>query len=89
VISQFTLYGRRLARTPARFHGPAPPALAKPLYEAFFASLLQEPGTGGRTGEFGALIGSGSVNEGPRYSLGSTPSPLAASQKSPVPRGLG
>lgn len=65
VVSQFTLYGdARKGRRPS-FIKAARPEIAVPLYESFVEALgriLPDPV---QTGEFGAMMEVGLVNDGP------------------------
>lgn len=64
VVSQFTLFAdARRGRRPS-FIGAAPPALAKPLCDAFVDSLRQT-GLTVRSGRFGAHMDVELVNDGP------------------------
>jgi D-tyrosyl-tRNA(Tyr) deacylase len=64
VVSQFTLYGdARKGKRPS-FVDAAPPARAVPLYEGF-VERLRARGVPVATGEFGAMMQVGLVNDGP------------------------
>jgi D-aminoacyl-tRNA deacylase len=64
VVSQFTLYGDcRKGRRPS-FEHAAPSRAARPLYEAFLATL-REQGAEVQAGEFGAMMEVELVNDGP------------------------
>jgi D-tyrosyl-tRNA(Tyr) deacylase len=64
VVSQFTLYAdARKGRRPS-FIDAAEPDQAVPLYERF-VDLLGERGVAVETGEFGAVMEVGLVNDGP------------------------
>ncbi|MGH7912467.1 MAG: D-aminoacyl-tRNA deacylase [Candidatus Dormibacteraceae bacterium] len=64
VVSQFTLFAdARRGRRPG-FTGAGPPAVAKPLCDAF-AVALRELGVPARTGRFGAQMAVDLVNDGP------------------------
>jgi len=65
VVSQFTLYGdTRKGRRPS-FVGAAPPQISVPLYDRF-VDLLGERAAGRvESGEFGAAMEVGLVNDGP------------------------
>lgn len=64
VVSQFTLYGdARKGRRPS-FIDAAPPEIAIPLYEAF-VEALRSGSCPVETGEFGASMRVGLVNDGP------------------------
>lgn len=64
VVSQFTLYGNcRKGRRPD-FLAAARPEVAIPLYEKF-VQLIRDKGIHVETGEFGAEMLVGSVNDGP------------------------
>lgn len=64
IVSQFTLLGNaRKGRRPS-FAGAAPPAVARPLYEAFIRAV-QARGVAVQTGEFGADMTVEIINDGP------------------------
>ncbi|TMB94652.1 MAG: D-tyrosyl-tRNA(Tyr) deacylase [Chloroflexi bacterium] len=64
VVSQFTLLADvRRGRRPS-FSQAAPPAIAKPLVEAF-AAVLRRAGVPAQTGRFGAMMDVELVNDGP------------------------
>ncbi len=72
VVSQFTLLGdSRKGRRPS-FAAAAPPAQARPLYEAFLAAVRQR-GIAVQTGEFGADMTVCIVNDGPVTLVVETP----------------
>jgi D-tyrosyl-tRNA(Tyr) deacylase len=64
VVSQFTLYAdARKGRRPG-FTDAAPPSIAQPLYNLFLIRL-REQGVDVASGEFGADMAVGLVNDGP------------------------
>src|SRR5688500_20291252 len=64
VVSQFTLYGDTERGRRPSFIAAARPELAIPLYEAFIAALRARQREVA-TGEFGARMEVGRVNDGP------------------------
>lgn len=64
IVSQFTLYGDCKKGNRPSFTGAARPETAVPLYEAFIARC-RESGLPVATGEFGADMQVGLVNDGP------------------------
>ena len=64
VISQFTLLADTSRGRRPSFIGAAPPEVARPLYE-HFVSLARARGVKVETGEFGAHMELGLVNDGP------------------------
>jgi D-tyrosyl-tRNA(Tyr) deacylase len=77
IVSQFTLLGdARKGRRPS-FTGAAPPAVARPLYEAF-VQAVQRRGIAVQTGEFGADMRVEIVNDGPVTLIVETPRAEAA-----------
>ena len=65
VVSQFTLHARTRKGTRPSFDKAARPEQAIPLYEHFIAQLETEIGKPVGTGEFGAMMEVGLVNDGP------------------------
>ena len=65
VISQFTLHASTKKGNRPSFIKAARPEVAVPIYEAFVARLAQEIGREVATGEFGANMQVGLVNDGP------------------------
>ncbi len=65
VVSQFTLFAETAKGNRPGFSRAAGPDLAIPRYEAFAAALARELGRPVPTGEFGADMRVGLVNEGP------------------------
>ena len=65
VVSQFTLQAStRKGNRPSYIHA-APEAVSRPLYEQFAARVAELLGREGATGEFGADMQVGLVNDGP------------------------
>ena len=72
IVSQFTLYGdSRKGRRPS-FTGAAAPAVALPIYTDFIQAV-QRRGIVVMTGEFGADMSVGIVNDGPVTLIIDTP----------------
>lgn len=65
VVSQFTLHARTRKGTRPSFDKAARPEQAIPLYESFVSQLGNELGKSVGTGEFGAMMEVGLVNDGP------------------------
>ena len=65
VVSQFTLHARTRKGTRPSFDKAARPEQAIPLYEHFIAQLETELGKPVGTGEFGAMMEVGLINDGP------------------------
>jgi D-aminoacyl-tRNA deacylase len=65
VVSQFTLFASTRKGNRPSYSRSAPPDQARPQYEAFVARLAQDLGRPVQTGEFGADMKIGLVNDGP------------------------
>lgn len=65
VVSQFTLHARVKKGTRPSFDKAARPEVAIPLYERFVGELGDAMGRPVSTGEFGAMMHVGLVNDGP------------------------
>ncbi|MBL9135879.1 MAG: D-tyrosyl-tRNA(Tyr) deacylase [Verrucomicrobiales bacterium] len=65
VVSQFTLYGSTRKGNRPSFIRSARPAQAIPIYEGFLRKLAELAGRPVATGEFGAMMKVGLVNDGP------------------------
>lgn len=65
VISQFTLHASTRKGNRPSYIKAAKPEVAIPLYEKFVSTLAQELGKPVATGEFGAYMEVGLVNDGP------------------------
>ena len=64
-VSQFTLYASTRKGARPSWSDAAPPAIARPGFEAFVAALARELGKGIATGEFGAAKQVALINDGP------------------------
>ncbi|MBE7523401.1 MAG: D-tyrosyl-tRNA(Tyr) deacylase [Burkholderiales bacterium] len=64
-VSQFTLYASTRKGNRPSWSGAAPPEVARPMFDAFVASLARELGRGVPTGVFGAEMRVALVNDGP------------------------
>ena len=65
LISQFTLFASTRKGNRPSYSRAARPELAIPLYEAFQARLAEDLGRPVQTGEFGADMKVGLINDGP------------------------
>ena len=64
-VSQFTLYASTRKGNRPSWSGAAPPEVARPMFDAFVASLARELGRQVPTGVFGAEMRVALVNDGP------------------------
>lgn len=64
-VSQFTLYASTRKGNRPSWSGAAPPEVARPMFDAFVASLSRELGQPVPTGVFGAEMRVALVNDGP------------------------
>jgi D-tyrosyl-tRNA(Tyr) deacylase len=65
LVSQFTLHASTRKGTRPSFNAAARPEHAQPLYQQFIAQLSAALGRPVQTGEFGAMMEVGLVNDGP------------------------
>ena len=65
VISQFTLHARTKKGNRPSYIKAAPPVIAIPLYNKFIQKLSELVGKMVASGEFGAMMQVGLINEGP------------------------
>jgi D-tyrosyl-tRNA(Tyr) deacylase len=65
VVSQFTLHASTKKGNRPSYSRAARPEVAIPLYEAFVRKLVADLGKAVQTGEFGADMKVGLVNDGP------------------------
>ncbi len=65
VVSQFTLHANTRKGNRPSYIKAARPDFAIPMYEKFVAKLEDETGKQVKTGEFGAMMEIGLVNDGP------------------------
>ncbi len=65
VISQFTLHARVKKGNRPSYIDAAKPDVSVPLYEQFVNQLEKESGKNAGTGEFGAMMDVGLINDGP------------------------
>jgi D-tyrosyl-tRNA(Tyr) deacylase len=64
-VSQFTLYASTRKGNRPSYAAAAPPAIARPAFDAFVASLRDQLGKSVPTGVFGASMQVALVNDGP------------------------
>lgn len=64
-VSQFTLYASLRKGARPSYSGAAPPAIAKPLFDAFVVALERASGKPVPMGVFGAAMQIALINEGP------------------------
>ncbi len=64
-VSQFTLYASTRKGARPSWSGAAPPEVARPLFDAFVATLAQALDKAVATGEFGAVMQVALTNDGP------------------------
>ena len=64
-VSQFTLYASTKKGARPSWSGAASPDVARPKFDAFVASLAHALGKPVASGEFGAMMQVGLVNDGP------------------------
>lgn len=65
LVSQFTLHASLAKGNRPSFNAAARPEHARPLYELFIAQLASAIGRPIQTGEFGAMMQVGLINDGP------------------------
>jgi D-tyrosyl-tRNA(Tyr) deacylase len=64
-VSQFTLYASTRKGARPSWSGAAPPEVARPLFDAFVATLAHALDKAVATGEFGAVMQVALTNDGP------------------------